>query len=37
MAKDFISKLLTFCKEQIEVEVKIDGVKTTISVFVFKK
>jgi predicted nicotinamide N-methyase len=37
MAKDFISQLLLFCKEQIVTEVDMDGGKTIISVFVLEK
>lgn len=37
MAKDFINQLLPFCNEQTEVEVGMDGVKTSISIFVLKK
>jgi predicted nicotinamide N-methyase len=37
MAKDFISQLLPFCKEQAETEVEMEDQKTIISVFVLKK
>lgn len=34
MAKDFINQLLMFCKEQQEIEVKLENARSNISVFV---
>jgi methyltransferase-like protein 23 len=37
MAKDFISQLLPWCRQQAEVMVTQDAIETAISVFVLKK